>query len=523
VNTVFFSSDEGGRLIANRYQLKILIASGGMGEVFLAQDILLGGVPVAIKLIYHGITDSKEHQEFADEARICATLSQRSIHIVKVTDYGVSDTGEAFYVMEYLEGKTLGDLIPLPVDRFVKIARQICLGLQCAHEGINIDGKNYPLVHRDIKPANILVTSDLILGELVKILDFGVAKVLNFSSSITNNNPNSSSSNNNSFQGTLPYCSPEQLEGGEIDRRSDIYSLGVVMYETLTGNKPWQPETDYFGAWYKSHRFEMPRPILSGNSNLEIPKVLQDLIMTCLLKNPADRPQNLAEVIKGIENIKTQHLEVRFTEKLSSCFKSIIIPSTTRASSNSTLSLSVEEACWQLTWSKDKPIQEIVFPQLVTTESETVAVLSLMMSKQEIQKRGLTARYNQFIFIGKPYPMLLWVTLLYSRLRVASPLENPNTKWLPCYLDMQNQHHLNIIRSLSENDTYPLIFFSLQPPHTCINVLESRIDSRQQQKLKLWLQQINLLPTASSFHMDVSKKLLHQHYQQMRSRKVACL
>lgn len=518
MNTVFFPSQGGGRLISNRYQLITLIASGGMGEIFLAQDTLLGGVPVAIKLIAHGIADSKQHQEFADEARICATLSQKSIHIVKVTDYGVSNTGEAFYVMEYLEGKTLGDLIPLPVDRFIKITRQICLGLQCAHEGINIDDRNYPLVHRDIKPANILVTSDVILGELVKILDFGVAKLLNLSS-ISKTNPHNS---NNSFQGTLPYCSPEQLEGGEIDRRSDIYSLGVVMYEMLTGKKPWQPETDYFGAWYKSHRFEMPRPILSVNPNLEIPQVLQDLIMACLLKNPRDRPQNIAEVIKVIESIKTQHLEARFNNKSSSC-QSIIIPSTTKATSNSSLSLAVEKACWQLTWSKDKPIQEIVFPQLVTTENEKVAALSLMMSQQEIQKRGLTARYNQFIFIGKPYPMLLWVTLLYSRVRVASPLENPNTKWLPCYLDMQNQHHLDIIRSLSENDIYPLIFFPLQPPHTCIHLLESRIDSRQQQKLKFWLQQINLLPTVSSFRMDMSKKLLHEHYQKMRSRKAACL
>ncbi len=516
MNTVFFPSQGGGRLIANRYQLKRLIASGGMGEIFLAQDTLLGGVPVAIKLISSlGVADSKQHQEFADEARICATLSQRSIHIVKVTDYGISDAGEAFYVMEYLQGKTLGDLIPLSVDRFIKITCQICLGLQCAHEGINIDGRNYPLVHRDIKPENILVTSDLILGELVKILDFGVAKLLNLSSSISKNNPNNS---NNSFQGTLPYCSPEQLEGGEIDRRSDIYSLGVVMYEMLTGKKPWQPETDYFGAWYKSHRFEMPRPILSTNPNLEIPQILQDLIMACLLKNPRDRPQNLSEVIKVLESIKTQHLEARFT-----AFKSIVIPATTGNLSKSSLSLSMEKACWELTWSKNKPIREIVFPQLVTIENETIAALSLMMSKQEIQKRGLTARYNQFIFIGKPYPMLLWVTLLYSRVRVTSPKQNPNTKWLPCYLDMQNQHHLDIVRSLSENDIYPIIFFSLQSPHTCINVLESRIDSRQQQKLKFWLQQINLLPTASSLRMDLSKKLLHEHYQKMRSCKTACL
>jgi eukaryotic-like serine/threonine-protein kinase len=486
MNTISFFSPNCEELISSRYQIKQLIASGGMGEVFLAHDLLLGGLPVAIKFISHVVSDCEQHQEFANEARICAALSQRSIHIVKVTDYGVCNSGKPFYVMEYLEGKTLNELVPLSVDKFIHIARQICLGLQCAHEGIDINGQIYPLVHRDIKPANILVTSDLLFGELVKILDFGVAKFLHISAI---------NINHHGFQGTLAYCSPEQLEESEIDHRSDIYSLGVVMYEMLTGAKPWQPETDYFGAWYKAHRFEAPRKITSINPHLQIPQDLDNLIMACLAKNPDSRPQSLAEVIEVLENFKAK--------KTHSFPISTIHPT-------SGLNLSLEKACRKLTWSKDKPIQEIVFPHLVTTENATVAALSLMMPKQEIQNRKLADCYNQFVFVTAPYPMLLWVTLLYSQERGA--------KWLPCYLDMQNPHHLNLVRSLAASDRYALIFFTLESPHTCTEVSSSRIGLRQQQMLETWLKQTHTLPSVPISASYLSKKLLKQHYKLLQSR-----
>ncbi|GAB1537568.1 hypothetical protein NUACC21_02130 [Scytonema sp. NUACC21] len=215
-----FASPTSERLLANRYQLKQFIGRGGMGEVFLADDILLGGIPVAIKFLSQTVEDPKMEQDFAREARICAALSQKSIHIVRVTDYGVSRNGKPFYVMEYLSGKTLKDLIPMSLPIFLSLCRQICLGLQCAHNGMEIDGKIYPLVHRDIKPANVLVLPDTILGQLVKILDFGIAKFVNYSSSVL--------TTSKEFHGTLPYCSPEQLDVDELDNRSDIYSLGVL-------------------------------------------------------------------------------------------------------------------------------------------------------------------------------------------------------------------------------------------------------------------------------------------------------
>jgi serine/threonine protein kinase len=294
VNMTPFSSPNSTKLLANRYQIKQLIGRGGMGEVFLANDILLGGIPVAIKFLSQTIADPHLQNNFAREAHMSAALSQKSLHIVRAYDYGLSAEGKPFYVMEYLCGKSLKDLIPLSLPMFLLLCRQICLGLQCAHQGMNIDGTIYPLVHRDIKPVNILVIPDPMLGHLVKILDFGIAKFLNYAAVI---------STSNSFNGTLPYASPEQLEGGELDSRSDIYSLGVVMFEMLTGQKPWQPETDYFGAWYKAHHFQPPRAIAQVSPHLHIPPQLNDLIMACLAKKPCHRPQNMAKILQVLANV----------------------------------------------------------------------------------------------------------------------------------------------------------------------------------------------------------------------------
>ncbi|MFH7026830.1 MAG: serine/threonine protein kinase [Heteroscytonema crispum UTEX LB 1556] len=498
MNQSAFASPIRTSLLAKRYQLKKLIGRGGMGEVFLADDILLGGTPVAIKFLSQTFSDPKKQNDFAREARICAALSQKSLHIVRAFDYGVSEEGKPFYVMEYLCGQSLKELIPMPLPMFIAIFRQICLGLQCAHLGANIDGKIYPLVHRDIKPTNILVIPDPILGKLVKILDFGIAIFLNYTTT---------RGATKGFDGTLPYCSPEQLEGEELDNRSDIYSLGVMMFEMLAGQKPWQPETDLFGAWYKAHHFEKPQAIANVNSNLKLPKELDDLIMACLAKSPSDRPQNIAEILNVLESLKagTEDISIRGQ----SVPLSPILPIPSSGSHlRSGLTFAVEKACWKAIWPQDKPIQEIVFPQLIDTPQGTVAALSLMMSKQEINNRVLCTRYNQFIFVTSPHPMLLWLTVLYSR--------ELGPKWLPCYLDMQNPHNQKLVCSLAENERYPLIFFTLEAPHSCTNLLSSRIDAHQRQMLKTWIEQSKTLPPSSQ--AQLTKNLLKQQYKQLQPR-----
>lgn len=490
-----FASINNQGLLANRYQLKNVIGSGGMGEVFLANDMLLGGIPVAIKFLAQTVSDPKMQKDFAREALMSAALSQKSIHIVRAYDYGVNEQGKPFYVMEYLSGNSLKDLIPMPLEMFITLTRQICLGLQSAHEGIKMDGKIYPLVHRDIKPANILVIPEPILGHLVKILDFGIAKFIHSSVTL---------STNKGFRGTLPYCSPEQLEGEELDSRSDIYSLGVMMFEMLTGEKPWQPETDYFGAWYKAHHFEPPKAIADVKPHLQIPPALNDLIMACLAKRPSDRPANIGMVMQVLDSLN-QSINLKENQELGRKHKH---PSTPKIISAAELPLAAEHKYGKFIWPQNKPIQEIVFPQLLDTKQGSVASLWLMLSQPEINSRKLSNCYNQFIFITSPHPMLLWLTVLYNR--ELSP------KWLPCYLDMQNPQNHQLVYSLAENQRYPLIFFTLESPHSCTHIINSCIDSVQRQKLKAWVEQSKRLPPSSQSHL--SKNLLKQQYKQMQSR-----
>ena len=242
-----------GRSLVKRYQLQELIGTGAMGRVYRANDTLLGGVPVAIKFLSLSLQNQKMgvRQRFEREAKTCALLGQKSIHIVRVMDYGTDENDIPFYVMEYLQGKSLSDIIRtqhLSVARFLSMARQISLGLQCAHNGILVDGKIYSIIHRDIKPSNMLAIVDPSFGELVKILDFGIAKLLELEDY-----------NTNYYLGTLAYSSPEQMEGKELDNRSDIYSLGVLMFEMLTGKMPLVVTTHSFGAWYKVHHYQEPR------------------------------------------------------------------------------------------------------------------------------------------------------------------------------------------------------------------------------------------------------------------------
>ena len=268
-----------GRLLGKRYRLQEIIGTGAMGRVYRAKDVLLGGVPVAVKFLALSVQNKKMRlrERFEREAKTCALLGQKSINIVRVMDYGVDEKSTPFYVMEYLQGKSLSQIIRderPSLLRFLSLARQISLGLQCAHDGIVVDGKICPIIHRDIKPSNMLAIHDASFGELVKVLDFGIAKLLL-----------SDTQQTNYYLGTLAYSSPEQMEGKELDNRSDIYSLGVMMFEMLTGKMPLIPDNPSFGGWYKVHHYKPPRLFSEANPRLKLPLEVENLVMKCLLEH----------------------------------------------------------------------------------------------------------------------------------------------------------------------------------------------------------------------------------------------
>ncbi len=484
-----------GSRLANRYQLVDLLGQGSMGRVYEARDVLLGGVPVAVKFLSQTLLNKKMRDRFEREATTCALLGQRSIHIVRVTDYGVNEDEIPFYVMELLQGESLSEVVsrqPISLPRFLSISRQICLGLQCAHQGILIDDEVCPIVHRDIKPSNILVTQDESLGELAKILDFGIAKLMQGDGGQTN-----------CFMGTLAYSSPEQMEGRELDPRSDIYSLGVMMFQLLTGKMPLNADTHTFGGWYKAHQFQPPRSFESVNISVKIPKALESLVMGCLSKSPDDRPQTIAEVIKTLEPLEQRfgtgrQIGVRIGNALS---KLPINPSPKAEST-----LSPDEVCRLSTWPKNMPIADIVFSNPVRTSKEVLATLWIMLTDVEVQKRLVCTRYNQFLFVESPHPMILWLTVLFN------PEHGP--RWLPCYLDLKTNQGEQMARLLGQSGEYRLLFFTQERPQTCSTVMSSTIADAQRRMLQTWVTISKSTP--SSARPSSSKTMLKAELEKLK-------
>lgn len=488
-----------GRSLVKRYQLQELIGTGAMGRVYRANDTLLGGVPVAIKFLSLSLQNQKMgvQQRFEREAKTCALLGQRSIHIVRVMDYGTDENDIPFYVMEYLQGTSLSHIIrtqQLSVARFLSMARQISLGLQCAHNGILVDGKIYSIIHRDIKPSNMVAIVDPSFGELVKILDFGIAKLLELEDN-----------NTNYYLGTLAYSSPEQMEGKELDNRSDIYSLGVLMFEMLTGKMPLVVTTHSFAAWYKVHHYKEPRSFAEVEPALKTPKEVENLVMSCLAKSPSDRPQSVGEILKVLISLEqrymTQNTQIPDAELGQKTKVNLLAP------------VSNDEIARAFSWPQNKPIANIVFPQPIRTHGELSAALWVMLPQEEIEKRLICTRYNQFLFITTPHPMLLWITLIYNRQHGA--------KWLPYYLDLKTSLGQEIVHLLGKTGYYRMLFFAREEPSRCAHVQLSSVAFAQRQRLQQWVIMSNT--AVSTADPQVSKNSLKVEYEKIKLQILAKL
>lgn len=458
-----------GRILQNRYQLLRLVGQGAMGQVYIAEDVALGGVPVAVKFLAQTLLNRKMRDRFEQEAKTCAQLGQRSIHIVRVTDYGIDEDGVPFYVMEYLKGESLSEVLSrqmVSLSRFLNLTRQICLGLQCAHQGIQIDGKLCPIVHRDIKPSNIVVSQNDSLGELVKILDFGIAKVLEPEGNQTQ-----------CFMGTLAYSSPEQMEGRELDARSDIYSLGVMMYQMLAGKMPLNADTHSFGGWYKAHHFQAPRSLAGVSQGMPIPKDLEALVMACLAKSPTDRPQSVSEVLQALVPLEEQFGAVRQTGRRAEPAMPRL--PVTETPQTTTRTIPIEQETFRSTaWPSNMPLAEIVFPRAMPTDKGALPTLWVMLSQAEIQRRYACTRYNQFLYLEAPHPMALWLTVLYNR--------GHEPRWLPCYLDLKTPQGRQMSSLLGKHQQYSILFFAQEAPQHCIHVQTSSIAAAQCRLLQEW-------------------------------------
>lgn len=271
-------ADLTGQLIADRYLVKAFIASGGMASVYRAQDTVLERV-VALKVIHpHLATDKSFVEKFRREAKTAASLSHPNL--VNVFDQG-TDNQATFLVMEYVPGINLRDALNdyglLSPKRALEILEPLTAGLAAAHAA--------GILHRDLKPENVFLSD----SGIVKLGDFGLAREI------------TSHTQTGSLVGTAAYLSPELVLRGQADARSDIYSLGVMAFEMLTGKQPYDGDQAVQIA-YQHANSNIPAP---SSLNPEVPELLDEIVLWATARNPSDRPSSAKELLPVITRAKS--------------------------------------------------------------------------------------------------------------------------------------------------------------------------------------------------------------------------
>ncbi len=267
-----------GTTIDGRYHINTKIGEGGMGVVYLATHAIIGK-KCALKVLRSDLSNESEvGARFVQEAQSAAAIGNE--HIIEITDFGQLPDGSAYFVMEFLDGAALHDVIEehsdLSLERTLDVMIQSCEALGAAH--------NSNIVHRDLKPDNIFLIKKGDTEDFVKVLDFGIAKVASQSSRLTKTGM---------IFGTPQYMSPEQAAGTDVDARTDIYSLGIIMYEMLCGHVPFEADT-FMGVLTK-HLYEEPIPPRRLVPPVGVTQNVEAVLLKAIAKKPEKRYQTMSE------------------------------------------------------------------------------------------------------------------------------------------------------------------------------------------------------------------------------------
>jgi eukaryotic-like serine/threonine-protein kinase len=268
-----------GQTIGGRYRITGVLGEGGMGVVYVGEQQMGSTVrKVAVKTLHSHL--SKDPSVLARFHRECGTVAQlEHPNTIKFYDFGATPDGTLYIAMEFVNGKALSDAIVesgvIAAERVLKIMRQVCGALDEAHE--------QGIVHRDLKPENIILTPLAGEADFVKVLDFGIAA----RSESADAKKEQKLTQQGMVLGTPPYMSPEQFTGKALDRRSDIYSLGVLAYEMLTGKLPFDADTPW--QWATQHMTAQPTPFEASAPQATIPDAMRAAILRALSKDPSSR------------------------------------------------------------------------------------------------------------------------------------------------------------------------------------------------------------------------------------------